>query len=205
MTIDGKIATKSGDSHISSNRDLKQLHGLRALSDAVMIGIGTQLNDDPLLTVRRVKGRNPIRVVVDSLAKTPPHSRLLSSKHGRVIVAVSNRAPKNRISQLVKAGARVLKCGTKRVNLKALLAKLYGMGVRRVLLEGGGRLNWSMLFGKLVDEIRVTVGPFVVGGENATTLVEGTGVKKMNHAIRLSLAHTERDGNEVVLTYKVRH
>jgi 2,5-diamino-6-(ribosylamino)-4(3H)-pyrimidinone 5'-phosphate reductase len=205
MTIDGKITTKSGDSHISSNRDLKQLHKLRSLSDAVMIGIGTQLSDNPLLTVTRVKGRNPIRIVVDSLARTPPHSRLFSSKEGRIVVAVSNKAPGNRVRKLLKAGAEVIRCGANHVDLRALLAKLYAVGIRRLLLEGGGRLNWSMLNCKLVDEIRVTVGPFVVGGEKATTLVEGVGVSKMNRAIRFSLVCTKRNGNELMLTYKVRN
>jgi 2,5-diamino-6-(ribosylamino)-4(3H)-pyrimidinone 5'-phosphate reductase len=205
MTLYGKIATTSGDSHISSSLDLKQLHKQRALSDAVMIGIGTQLRDNPLLTVRRVKGRNPVRVVVDSLARMPPNSRIFSSKEGRIIVAVSKKASKNGVRRLLQAGAEVIRCGVGSVNLRALLATLYSMGIRRVLLEGGGRLNWSMLSNRLVDEMRVTVAPFVVGGEKATTLVAGVGVRNMNHAIRLSLANMTRNGNELVLTYKVRN
>lgn len=204
MTLDGKIATKSGDSHMSSHDDLKKVHKLRTLADAVMIGIGTQLNDNPLLTVRHVKGRNPIRVVIDSLARTPPNSRIFTKKGGRTIVAVSKGAPKTRVRRLQQAGAEVISCGNKHVNLEAFLAKLYAMGIRRVLLEGGGKLNWSMLSGKLVDEMRVTVAPFIVGGENAITLVEGAGVRRTNHAIRLSLANTTRNGNELVLNYKVR-
>ena len=205
MTLDGKIATRSGDSRISSGIDLKQLHMMRSRADAVMIGIGTQLNDNPLLTVRRGKGRNPIRIVVDSLARTPPKSRILSAKAGCTIVAVSKKAPNARIKKLQQAGAKVIRCGTRYVDLRALLAKLYTMGIRRVLLEGGGKLNWSMLAGRLVDEMRVTVAPFVVGGENATTLVEGFGVGRMSHAIRLSLAKSTRNGSELVLSYKVRN
>ena len=178
---------------------------IRAKADAVMIGIGTQLKDDPLLTVRRVKGRSPIRIIVDSLARTPPGSRIFSAKYGRIIVAVSSRAPATRMSKLKQAGAEVIHCGTEHVNLRKLLTKLHTMGVRRVVLEGGGRLNWSMLSSKLVDEVMITVAPFVVGGEKATTLVEGVGARNMNQAVKLSLTNTKRRGNELVLNYEVRN
>ncbi len=204
MSVDGKIATRSGDSRISSKRDLKQLHGLRSLTDAIMIGIGTELNDNPLLTVRFAKGRNPFRIVVDSLARTPPDAKIISGKGGGVIIAVSKRATKSRIMRLERAGARVICCGSRRVDLKALLNKLYRMGIKRILLEGGGTLNWSMLANGLVDELRVTVAPLVIGGERAKTLVEGIGVRTISHAIGLSLANISRIENELVLNYKVR-
>jgi 2,5-diamino-6-(ribosylamino)-4(3H)-pyrimidinone 5'-phosphate reductase len=205
MTVDGKIATRTGESRMSSREDLRHLHTLRSLTDAVMIGIGTQLIDNPLLTVRRVNGRNPIRVVVDSHARTPPDSRILSTKDGGTIVAVSKKAPKTRVLKLHRAGAKVITCGMNHVNLKTLLAKLYTIGIRRILLEGGGKLNWSMLKDKLVDEISVTVAPMIIGGEKATTLVEGAGVTKMKYAFRLSLASMKRNGNELVLNYKVKN
>lgn len=205
MTLDGKIATKSGGSRISSHNDLVRLHRLRSNVDAVMIGLGTQLNDNPLLTVRRTKGRNPIRIVVDSLARTPPESRIFSAKESRTIIAVSKNAPNTRTEKLEQKGARVIRCGTRHVNLRALLATLHTMRIDRILLEGGGRLNWSMLSAKLVDEMRITVAPFVVGGEKATTLVDGFGVGRMSHAVRLSLMKTTRNGNELVLTYRVKN
>ncbi len=205
ITLDGKIATRSGDSRISSLADLKKLHRLRSRADALMIGRGTLLNDNPRLTVRRTKGRNPVRIVVDSLARTSTNSRVFSAKGGSTIIAVSQRAPNARVERLRLKGARVIRCGTRHVDLKGLLATLGTIGIRRVLLEGGGNLNWSMLGGKLVDEIQVTVAPFVVGGKKATTLVEGFGVGRMSHAIRLSLVRTKRIGNEVVLSYKVRN
>jgi 2,5-diamino-6-(ribosylamino)-4(3H)-pyrimidinone 5'-phosphate reductase len=205
MTVDGKIATRTGDSRISSREDLKQLHRLRSRSDAVVIGIGTLLNDNPLLNVRRTKGENPIRIVVDSLARTPPNSRIFSTKTGCTMVAVSQKAPNARIKKLQERGARIIRCGARHVDVKDLLAMLHAMGVNRILLEGGGTLNWSMLRNKLVDEIRVAIGPFVVGGDNATSLVEGRGVGRMNHAIRLSLTKATRNGNELVLSYRVRN
>lgn len=205
MTLDGRIATRGGDSRISSVSDLKKLHRLRSRSDAVMIGRGTQLTDNPRLTVRQAKGRNPVRIVVDSLARTSTNSRIFSAKGGSTIIAVSQRAPRARVERLRLKGARVIQCGTRHVDLKKLLQTLRAIGVRRVLLEGGGNLNWSMLAGKLVDEIQVTIAPFVVGGKKATTLVEGFGVGRIGHAIRLSLVRMNRNGNEVVLRYRVRN
>lgn len=205
MTLDGKIATRSSDSRISSATDLKKLHRLRSRADAVMIGSGTQRRDNPRLTVRRIKGKNPVRIIVDSLARTSPNARTLSKEGGSTILAVSKRAPKTRVERLRLKGADVIRCGDQEVDLTKLLAVLQGMGIRRVLLEGGGKLNWSMLVHKLVDEIQVTVAPFVVGGKKATTLVEGLGVDRMSHAIRLTLIEANRVGNELVLNYKVRN
>lgn len=202
MTLDGRIATKTGDSHVSSSADLTQLHRLRARVDAVMIGIGTQLSDNPRLTVRRAEGRNPVRIVVDSLARTPLQSNILA-ENGKTIVAISRRAPRSRVAKLQHAGAEIITCGLDRVNLRALLAILYRMRVRRILLEGGGELNWSMLFSGLVDELRITIAPFVVGGIRAISLVEGAGVRSMSDAIKLSLKSTRRIGEELMLIYRV--
>jgi 2,5-diamino-6-(ribosylamino)-4(3H)-pyrimidinone 5'-phosphate reductase len=205
MALDGKIATRSGDSRISSGSDLKRLHRLRAEADAVMIGVGTQLKDNPLLTVRRVRGRSPIRIIIDGLARTPANSRIFSTKDSRIIVAVSNRAPPTRVNKLKRAGAEIIQCGTQQVNLKKLLAKLHANGVNRILLEGGGKLNWSMLSNGLVDEIMVTVAPIIIGGEKATTLVEGVGAGEIDGAIKLSLKNMKRHGSELVMHYDVRN
>jgi len=204
MTLDGKIATRSGDSRISSQRDLQHLHRMRAQADAVMIGIGTLLKDDPLLTVRRVRGRTPVRVIIDNLGKTPPNSRIFS-KAGRIIIAVSDRAPATRVTKLRCAGAEVIHCGIERVNLSMLLSKLRSEGIRILLLEGGGGLNWSMLSRGLVDEVMITVAPIIAGGEKATTLVEGEGARDMNRVIKLLLKNVERVGKEILLTYKVEN
>jgi 2,5-diamino-6-(ribosylamino)-4(3H)-pyrimidinone 5'-phosphate reductase len=206
MTLDGRIATVAGDSRVSSEADLKQVHGIRSRVDAVMVGVGTVLADDPLLTARRVRGRDPIRVVVDSRARTPVASRMLEERANDVVIGVSAAAPSSRVEALEKAGAKVVRCGErkKRVDLGALAASLYSMGIRTVLLEGGGRLNWSMLRDGLVDEIRVTIGPMLVGGERAVTLVEGEGIKSMDEAVKLSLIGTSRKKDEVTLRYKVK-
>jgi len=202
MTLDGKIASRSGDSRISSKEDLRTLHRLRSKNDAVMIGIGTLLQDDPRLTVRLVNGRSPIRVIVDSSARTPPTSRIFKESPA-VIIAVTKGAPRRRVEALRRAGARILRVGNNQINLLTLLTRLYRLGIKRILLEGGGNLNWSMISHGLVDNITVTVAPMIIGGSHAITLVEGVGVTRINQAMSLILTGARRLSNEIVLTYKV--
>jgi 2,5-diamino-6-(ribosylamino)-4(3H)-pyrimidinone 5'-phosphate reductase len=203
MSLDGKIATRSGDSKISSKHDLKTLHRLRSQYDAVMIGIRTELLDNPLLTVRLLKGSDPIRLILDSLGRTPLNAKILKSGNSRVVIAVSRKAPRSRISALEQAGATVIQCGGSMVNLKALLRILFRQGVKSIILEGGGTLNWSMLKDGLVDEVHVTVSNIILGGKDATTLVEGLGVTTISKAIQLQLSRIYRKGNEITLHYKV--
>ena len=202
MTLDGKIATAAGDSKISSEADLDRLHGLRAEVDAVMVGAGTVLADNPSLTVRRVKGKNPVRVVVDGQAKIPTNARVLDSS-AKTIVAVTKAAKKQKIDKLRAAGADVLIHNGERVNLRALLEELYSRGIRRLLLEGGSTLNWNMLENDLVDELRVAVTHKIVGGERAKTLVGGNGFAKVRDGVKLKLSEVNQQGSETLLVYKV--
>jgi 2,5-diamino-6-(ribosylamino)-4(3H)-pyrimidinone 5'-phosphate reductase len=202
MSLDGKIATRADDSRLSSRLDLRDVHQLRSQTDAVMIGIRTELIDDPRLTVRHVKGRNPIRIVVDSSARIPVGSRILGDNSA--IVAVSRKASERRVNRLRKAGATVICCGKSQVDLKLLLHRLYQRGIRRLLLEGGGTLNWSMLKQGLVDELRITIAPLIVGGEEARTLVEGEGNLTIAVSFKLRLSRITRRRDEVVLCYRVK-
>ena len=206
MTLDGKISTASGDSAISSKEDLRRVHRLRAASDAVVVGIATVLADDPQLTVRLVKGKNPTRVVVDSQGRIPADSRLLrTAGKTMTIVAVTEQAPAGSMGRITSAGATVLVAGKDTVDLKLLFARLAEMKFRRVLVEGGGELNWSVLQLGLADEVVVTVSPRIVGGRLATTLVEGDGFAKIAGGIKLKLSKVERKRTgEVVLYYKIR-
>ena len=203
MTLDGKIATRTGDSKISSLTDLKALHLIRSRNDALMIGIGTLLRDNPRLTVRLVKGKSPIRIIVDGSARTPPSSRIFLDRDP-VIVAVTKRASKKRVDRLRQAGANVIRTGRDQVNLRALLTRLHNLGIRRILLEGGGKLNWSMISNGLVDNVRITIAPIVIGGKHATTLVDGEGVAKISHGIKLTPVSMRRQGKEIVISYKVK-
>ncbi len=205
MSLDGKIATWSGDSKLSSPQDLKRVHALRASVDGIIVGEGTLRVDDPKLTVELVKGRSPRRIIVDSLARTPLGARVVRTA-GEVptIIAITSRAPVRRVSALEHAGVTVLKCGNGRlVSLSQLLGKLWAMGLRRILLEGGGKLNWSMLSEGLVDEVSVSVSPRILGGDDAVTLVEGRGVKTTWEGVRLRFLSSKRYGADLVLRYRV--
>ncbi len=202
MTLDGKIATVAGDSKISCDADLNRIHELRAGVDAVMIGVGTVLADNPSLTVRRARGKNPTRVIIDSQAKTPPDARVLDGS-AKTILATTRRAPRQRIERLRSAGAKVITCGVGKVDLQKLLEKLYAQGVRKLLLEGGSTLNWGMLERGLVDEMRVAVAPHIVGGAAARTLVGGAGFDRVSQGVKLRLRGTRRVGEDLLLTYEV--
>ncbi len=205
MSLDGKIATSTGDSRLSSPEDLKRVHVLRASVDGIMVGERTLQVDDPNLTVKLVRGRNPQRIIVDSLARTPVSSRVVqTARQTPTLIAVTTRAPKRRVVALEKAGVTVLSCGTGRlVSLTQLLPSLRAMGMRRILVEGGGTLNWSMLSEGLVDEVSVAVSPRFLGGEDAVSLVQGPGVMTTAEGIRLRLVSARRYGVDLVLRYRI--
>lgn len=202
MTLDGKIATAGGDSRISCREDLDRVHMLRAEADAVMVGVGTILADDPHLTVRRVHGKNPIRVVVDGEAKTPPEAKVMDGS-AKTIVAVSKMAKKEKLEKLRAAGAEIMVGGEKEVDLRKLLEELRSRGVRKLLLEGGSKLNWEMLRRGLVDEVQVAVAPCIVGGEKAKSLVGGEGFARVGAGVKLKLSKVSRVGSDLLLIYRV--
>lgn len=182
MTLDGKIATASGESRwITGNRARRVAHRLRAESDAVLVGIGTLLADDPSLTARDTRGRllprQPLRVVLDARARTPATSRALAPLGGGTILAVGNRAPAARVRRLETAGARVLRLPVRggRLDLRSLLRRLGRLGIVRVLVEGGGEVLASFFEAGLADEVAFFLAPKVLGGVAARRAVAGAG------------------------------
>ena len=195
MSLDGKIATASGDSRwISGEASRAMAHRMRARHDAVMVGVGTVLADDPLLTARppgRPPARQPLRVVVDSEARTPPGSRLVASAGpgAPVLVATTTRAPAARADALRAAGAEVLALPPGpdgRVDLRALMAHLGGRGITGVLVEGGATLAGSLVASGLVDEVVAFVAPVILGGERAPSPVGGAGAARVAQAWRVA-------------------
>ena len=203
MTLDGKIATRARDTKISCYEDLIRVHILRSKVDAVMVGINTVLNDDPRLTVHKIKSkRQPVRIVIDSKARTPLNSRVLNNE-SKTIIAVSEIADKGRIEALRRKGAEVIICGKEKVDLVKLMEILYEKGIRKILLEGGGTLNWSMLKNGLVDEVIVAIAPVIVGGKSAVTLVDGEGFDYVDQGVKLRLKRYYLLGEDIILEYEV--
>ncbi|MFX0094804.1 MAG: 2,5-diamino-6-(ribosylamino)-4(3H)-pyrimidinone 5'-phosphate reductase [Candidatus Hodarchaeota archaeon] len=212
MSLCGRIASKTGDSRLSSQEDWVRVHELRANVDAIMVGLNTILKDDSKLTIKQefVNGNEnkPHRVVVDSLARTPPTARVLRvSPETPTTIAITSRAPGERIEVLKKAGANIKICGdTPRVNLKYLMEYLKKeKNVSTLLLEGGGTLNWAMLKEKLIDEIIVAIAPIIVGNGHSISLFEGEGFEKMSDSPLLLLKNYQEIGDCFLLTYQVQY
>lgn len=208
MTLDGKICTRTGDSRwITGEKARREVHRLRASFDAVMVGIGTVLADDPELTVRHLSGKhvqNPIRVVIDSEGNTPSSAKVLDGQ-APTIIAVKRSAPEANLDRLWQSGARILGIPDVdgRIDLKYLMAELGKMGINSVLLEGGGELVASMIALGLVDRGLVFIAPKIVGGRDAKTPVEGDGVELMSEAIETSKPKIRRFGEDVALEFQL--
>lgn len=203
MTLDGKIASKSKDSKISCEEDLDRVHEIRKEVDGIMVGVNTAIIDDPRLTVhRKLEGaKNPVRIVVDSMARTPIESRVFN-REAKTIIAVSESADIGDVERM-REKASVIVCGERMVDLERLMEELYKRGIKRVLLEGGGTLNWGMLNKGLVDEVRVAISPKIVGGKDAITLVEGAGFDLIDEGVKLRLKKNYEVGKDLVLEYEV--
>lgn len=203
MTVDGKIATRTGDSRISGPEDLERVHRIREEVDAIMVGINTVLEDDPRLSIHKIESdeENPLRVVVDSKARTPLSSRMFNEK-GETLIGVSLDAPEDRVKRLEKK-ATIMRCGVGRVNLRCLMRKLHEKGVKSLLLEGGGNLNWGMLSKGLVDEVRFAMAPVIVGGREAVSIVEGQGYELISEGVKLELKDHYPLGKDYIMEYRV--
>ena len=201
ISIDGKIATHSGESNLSSKMDLIRLHRLRRDVDAILVGKNTINVDDPLLTVRHVKGKNPIRIILDSSGTISANSKIVKTANKiSTILVVAERTTRN-ISKLGKKGVEIIRCGRDKIDLKKLLNILQKRGISKILLEGGGITNWYFLKEKLVDEIILTVTPYILGDKDAISLVQGDGFGKISKSPSFKLKKIKRMKNEIVLYY----
>ena len=188
ITLDGKIATVKGQSKwITGPAARADVHHLRDTHDAVLVGIGTVLADDPWLSARIQGARDPIRVVLDGQLRTPPGAHLLPSRKGpRTIIATTERAPAARERALVKAGAEVWRLPAHRngrIRLDTLAHRLGELGLTSVLVEGGGEVHASFLEARLADDLVLYLAPKIVGGP-APSWVGGEGLGTLAAAYR---------------------
>jgi 2,5-diamino-6-(ribosylamino)-4(3H)-pyrimidinone 5'-phosphate reductase len=203
ITLDGKLATRNSDSKLSSKKDKIRVNKLRSKVDAILVGKNTVKVDDPLLSAHDIKKKNPIRIILDSNATISTSSRILKtcSKISTIIV-VTKMAPKKNLQKLEKFPVQIIVCGKYTVNIKKLLVILKKEGIKNILVEGGGRTNWAFVKENLVDEVIITITPYLVGGITATTLVDGNGFPTIAKSIRLRLKNITKMKNEVILHYK---
>jgi 2,5-diamino-6-(ribosylamino)-4(3H)-pyrimidinone 5'-phosphate reductase len=213
MSADGKISTKERRQvRISGKVDFERVDELRARADAIMVGIGTVLSDDPSLTVKSPerkaarkacgKNENPARIIVDSTARTPLDADIFKKGEGTRIIAVSNSAPAENVEKLKKQ-ALIIKTGTNKVDLAELAGKLKEMGINTLMVEGGATLIWGMLSVGLVDEIYTYVGNLIIGGATAPTFTDGEGFSEAE-LLELELLSLDEIEEGVLLKWKVK-
>jgi diaminohydroxyphosphoribosylaminopyrimidine deaminase/5-amino-6-(5-phosphoribosylamino)uracil reductase len=207
MSLDGKIATKSGDSKwISGDESRRYVHFLRYISDAILVGVNTILIDDPQLTARcgyrgGMTKKQPLRVIVDAAGRTPLTARVFSEP-GTVLLAVGETVSPTQKRAYTKAGADVLVLPSKRglVDLDELMQALGKRQITSVLVEGGSSLLGSLCDRNLVDKITVFIAPIIIGGEKARTAIGGKGIDKVVNSLKLEHIKTNQFDSDLMIT-----
>jgi diaminohydroxyphosphoribosylaminopyrimidine deaminase / 5-amino-6-(5-phosphoribosylamino)uracil reductase len=209
MTLDGQIATASGESRwITSRQSRREVHHLRSQVDAVLVGVGTVQADDPSLTARtgralkKLAPRQPLRIVIDSRLHLPLKAQILSSqRESKTLVATTRAAPSIRVRALQSKGIETITLPSVdgRVSLSALLKELGQRGVTSVLVEGGSEINASLLKAKLVNRVRFYIAPKLLGGGNAKGVVGGESPVRLGQALRLRHMRVRSVGVDLVI------
>jgi 2,5-diamino-6-(ribosylamino)-4(3H)-pyrimidinone 5'-phosphate reductase len=198
MSVDGKIALRGGAPlQLSDDADMRRVHALRAQSDAILVGIGTVLADDPRLLAKGPDvARQPLRVVLDSRGRLPPQARVLDGAAKTLVVTAKGNGRRWTNAETVEAGEG-------RVDLRLALRELAARGVQTLMVEGGATVIGSFLRAGLVNDLHVYVAPLVVGG-GAPTLVEGPGAERAEHVLHMRMASATPLGQGVLLHYVPR-
>jgi 2,5-diamino-6-(ribosylamino)-4(3H)-pyrimidinone 5'-phosphate reductase len=204
MSADGKIALPNKKQlRISSKEDIIRMYNLRNECDAVLVGVGTILSDDPKLTVKEkyVKNPNqPIRIILDTNCNTPENALAVNEKAKTLIFI------KNKCSKKYGSNIEIIKCKTDKnglIDLTSMLETLYNKGIKKLMVEGGGTVIWSFLEQELVDDMYVFVGPIIVGGKGTPTLADGLGIINEDKVINLKVVNIDRLGSGILIHYKL--
>ena len=222
MSADGKLSTRERRQvKISGKNDFSRVDELKAGCDAIMVGIGTVLADDPSLTIksdalirmRRDQNRSshPVRIVVDSMARIPPDAKILHKGEGERIIALSRAADFHRVEQLQQTAMQcgegieveLIFCGDDQVDLAELFQDLKKRGIHRLMVEGGGTLIMGLLKAGVVDEIHTYIGNIIIGGKDAPTLADGGGFILEDEFVQLTLYSLSRMEDGVLLSWYV--
>lgn len=203
-SLDGRIAAESGDSKwITNEKSREYVHRLRSEVDAVMVGIGTVKKDDPHLTSRlkNRKGKDPIRIIVDSTLRISPKAKVLNLKSpAPTIIATTTKASPQKIKAIAHKGVRVIVIPSKdKVNLNALMEALGREEITSILIEGGSEINTSALEAGIVDKVIFFYAPRIIGGKKAPLIVGGKGVSKVKKSLALHQIKIRRFGDDVMI------
>ena len=210
MSLDGKTATRTGDARwITGEASRRRVHEMRDTVDAVLVGIGTILADDPDLTTRLpgTDCRHPDRVVIDSHLRIPSRARVLAHRNrGRTILVAGPNAPESRARELRALGAEVIVVdgGERRVDLRIVVERLFALGITSVLIEGGSEIAASSLEAGIVDKLVFFIAPLLIGGREAPPVIGGRGVGPLAEALRLHDVRWDRVGEDLMVEGYVR-
>ena len=204
ITLDGKLGVKNKRTKLSSKNDKIRVHKLRSRVDAIIIGNNTVRLDNPLLTVRHAQGKNPVRIILDSSGTIKSNSKIIQTCNNvPTIIAVSELISEKNLQRLRKFSLEIIVCGKNSVDISKLLGTLLKKGIKKILLEGGGAVNWSFIKRNLIDEAIITLTPYILGGKDSVSLVEGIGFKNLDVSTKLKLKKIQKNKNELVLFYKL--
>ncbi|MDM5334357.1 bifunctional diaminohydroxyphosphoribosylaminopyrimidine deaminase/5-amino-6-(5-phosphoribosylamino)uracil reductase RibD [Ureibacillus composti] len=204
MTADGKIATHTGHSKwITGEEARHQVHELRDEVDAILVGVGTVLADNPSLTTRlpEREGKNPIRIILDSNLRIPLNSTVLQTEEAKTIIVTSLEVDTSKVEAVEEKGATVLAVSKNEhgLNLDEMLSRLYEMGITDVLVEGGGEINASFLRTGLINKFFIYIAPKIIGGKNSKPPFTGVDVDTMDDALELEFDDVEKVGKDLCI------
>ncbi|MGM9955659.1 MAG: bifunctional diaminohydroxyphosphoribosylaminopyrimidine deaminase/5-amino-6-(5-phosphoribosylamino)uracil reductase RibD [Peribacillus sp.] len=205
MTLDGKLATHTGHSKwITGEESRHSVHLLRNEVDAILVGIGTVLADNPSLTTRLPEGggKNPVRIILDSELRVPLDSHVLQVEEARTVIVTHENASLEKIAFLSERGVEFIMVPKTEagLDLEILMAELYKKGITDVLLEGGSEVNASFLRAGLIDKYLIYVAPKLLGGRNSLTPFSGDDVDQMDEALDVSISHVDTFGEDIRIT-----
>ena len=204
MSADGKIASPTRKQmRISCDEDIERMYRLRNDCDAVLVGIGTILTDNPKLTVKEkyVKHpKQPLRIVLDSKGRTPVHALVLNDVSKTLIITAKGKEKTYKGSHIEVVGCKTNRKGF--IDVKCALDFLYRKGVRTLLVEGGGTIIWNFLKNKVVDDLYIFIGSCIIGGKETPTVAEGEGIKSEKDNIPLKIVEVKRVGSDLLIHYQ---
>jgi len=205
LTLDGWTATSAGHSRwVTNERSREWVHRLRHQVDAILVGVGTVTADDPLLNTRlkRGKGRDPVRIIVDTRLSIPENARVLAQREGaETLIAVGDDLPARRLERFKRRGIPLLLCPKNqgRVDLRALMERLGTRSITSVLLEGGATLMGAMIRERLVDKFCIFKAPKILGGSDGRPMAIGPGPSRMDQGIELKDVQIKRFGEDILI------
>jgi len=197
-SADGKIALPNRKKiALSSNIDFKRVDKLRKKCDAILVGIGTIIEDNPSLTIKEKEQQtqNPIRIVLDTQFRTPKNAQVLDNK-SKTIIAIGQNTKINKVQN-----AEIIRCGDEEIDLPRLLSKLKEKGIKTLLVEGGETVMWSFLKNSLFDEFYIFISNIIVGGKHTPTIAGGEGNTDLNTILKLQLQSVDKVNNGVLIKY----